>query len=63
MICIICKTRFAEYPAEDFIFKKDGIAGIYAKNEAGHKKREKIFLNDEKGFCSEECENCFLFEI
>lgn len=59
MICPICKTRFADYPEEDYTINKKG---IIPKNKKAHERRMKVFENNEERFCSEECSNAFLEE-
>ena len=59
MICPICKTRFANYPEEDYIIDDNG---IIPKNDRAYWRRMRVFDSDEKQFCSEECSECFLEE-
>ena len=59
MICPICKTRFADYPKEDYTINKNG---IIAKSKEAHERRMKVFENNEERFCSDECSNGFLEE-
>ena len=59
MICPICKTRFADYPEEDYIIDDNGIV---AKSKEAHERRMKIFDSNEEQFCSDECSECFLEE-
>lgn len=64
MICPICKTRFADFPEEDFILDLPVPPGrgIIARSKEAHERRMKVFWNDEERFCSEECSNAFLEE-
>ena len=64
MICPICKTRFADFPKEDFILDLPAPPGdgIAANRPDAHERRMNIFWNDEERFCSDECSNCFLEE-
>lgn len=59
MICPICKTRFADFPKEDYNINKKG---IIAKSKEAHERRMKVFENNEERFCSDECSNAFLEE-
>ena len=58
-ICPICRTRFADFPEQDFTINEDG---IIAKSKEAHECRMKVFWNDEKRFCSDECSDAFLQE-
>ena len=62
MICPICKTRFADFPEEDYILDLPVPPGrgIIARSKEAHERRMKIFESDEKRFCSDECSNAFL---
>jgi len=57
MICPVCKTRFADYPEEDYDISDNG---IIVKKEGAYERRMKVFESDEEGFCSAECANGFL---
>ena len=59
MICPVCKTRFADYPEEDYTIDDKGIV---AKSREAHERRMKIFDCNEERFCSDECSECFLDE-
>ena len=59
MICPICKTRFADYPEEDYTIDDNGIV---AKSKEAHERRMKIFDSNKERFCSDECSECFLEE-
>ena len=65
MICPICKTRFADFPEEDFILDLPVPPGrgIIARSKEAHERRMKVFWNDEERFCSDECSNAFLGEV
>lgn len=64
MIYPICKTRFADYPEEDYILDLPAPPGkgIIAKSEEAHERRMKVFCSDEERFCSDECSEIFLEE-
>ena len=51
MICKFCKSRFADYPREDYFFEKNGIMGIFPKSNESNKRRIIVFRSNEEGDC------------
>jgi len=48
MICPNCKTRWADFPPEDFLFTRKGIEPKHNDAEA---KRREAYDSDEKALC------------
>ena len=53
MICTYCKQHFAPFPDEDFIndLPLPPGKGIIARHEESHKRRMKVYWNNELGEC------------
>lgn len=64
MICPVCKTRFADYPEEDYILDLPAPPGksIIAKSDDAYERRMKVYENNEERFCSDKCAEIFFEE-